>query len=355
MMLSFLQLNGSHHDVGVALGQFGAQALHHYAKTSPAWQHVMAFRDHSLVKHMQQHVQAQHPDYWAELQGLAQGLEMPLADVFTWNCRGDLWAWAPDGCTTIQKPGAPNRLAHNEDGDPLFAGYCAMVHIQTESDPGFTAFVYPGSLPGHTFGANAAGLCMTVNNLRTLHAQAGLPRMVVTRAMIGMPNLADALRYVQSVKPAGGFHVTLGQANQRHLVSVEFSHRQCSVVELNKASGHANHMIHAAMQHQPQIVTGSSGFRQIRLEQCLQAHADIEPLEILFDTQTAEFPVFRADPADPDQENTLASARFEVGTDALQWQVHQGQCFEPVYRFKNDQLMTPDVKATNACNMATNP
>jgi hypothetical protein len=313
MMLSFLQLKGTHHEVGVALGQFGAQTLHHYARTSPAWQHVMRFRNHLAVERMQQQVQTEYPDYWAELKGLAQGLEMPFADVFAWNCRGDLWAWAPDGCTTIAQPGTPNRLAHNEDGDPLFAGHCAMAHIQTENTPGFTAFVYPGSLPGHTFSANAAGLCMTVNNLRTLHAQPGLPRMVITRAMIAMPTL------------------------------------------LNEASGHANHMIHAAMQHQPQIVTGSSGFRQIRLEQCLRAHADIEPLEVLFDTKNPEFPVFRADPADPDHENTLASVRFEVGTDALQWQVHQGQCFEPVYRFKNDQLMTPEVKAINVCNMATNP
>ena len=354
-MLSFLDLSGTHHEVGVALGKFGAKALHRYANTSPAWHHIMRFRDHPVVKQMQQQVQVRHPAYWAEIQGLAQGLEMPLDDVFLWNCRGDLWAWGPDGCTTIYQPGSPLRLAHNEDGDPLFAGHCAMARLRVDNEPGLTAFVYPGSLAGHTFGANAAGLCLTVNNLRTVHAKPGLPRMVITRAMLGMATLQDAVHYVQCAQPAGGFHVTLGQSSQPNLVSIEFSSRQCSVLEIDRPGGHANHMTHPAMQHQPQIITGSSGFRQIRLEQCLQNKPDIEPLEILFDTDHPEFPVFRQDPADPDTENTLASARFEFAADAVHWQVHQGRCVEPTYRYINDQPLSAATQNTNLCKMATNP
>lgn len=348
-MLTYLDLVGTHQEVGAALGRFGAQAMHHFAQTSPAWQHIMRFRQHPMVQSMQQLVQDQHPQYWAELQGMAQGLEMPFEDVFLWNCRGDLWAWGPDGCTTVQYPGAQTLLAHNEDGDPLFVGHCAIAHVQAGLDIAFTAFVYPGSIPGHTFGANAKGLCMTVNNLRTLHAKPGMPRMIVTRMLLSLSSITSATRYLHSIEPAGGFHVTLGQAGTKTLTSIEFASRHTSIVELSQAAGHANHMTHPAMCHQPQIITGSSGFRQARLEQMLQARPLTEPLNILFDTQNSEFPIFRQDPDDPDSENTLASARFEIQANAVQWQVHTGQSLEPLYRFANDQIQNPATELPPLC------
>lgn len=353
-MLRFIQTSGSHHAVGVALGAFGAQALHHYAKTSPAWHHIMRFRDHPAAQLLRQRVQTQHPAYWQELQGLAQGLDMPLDEVFLWNCRGDLWAWGPDGCTTVWQPGTPPVLAHNEDGDPLFAGHCALAHVELEHEPAFTAFVYPGSLPGHTFGSNAAGVCMTVNNLRTLHAKPGLPRMVVTRALLAQPTLSDALQYVRHVQPAGGFHVTLAQCGQPELVSVEFTSHRCSMMPITAAAGHANHMTHEVMTHQPQIITGSSGFRQIRLNECLHNNPATEPLTILFDQQNQDFPIFRQDPSDPDNENTLASARFVIDSDAVHWQVHQGRDTEALYQFRNDRPIHAADDSAPTCTLATN-
>lgn len=354
-MLTYLDISGTHQEVGAALGRFGAKALHRYAQTSPAWQHIMRFRQHPMALAMQNLVQEHHPHYWAELIGMADGLDMPLEDVFLWNCRGDLWAWGPDGCTTIQQPGQSPRLAHNEDGDPLFAGYCAIAHVQAGLEIPYTAFVYPGSIPGHTFGANASGLCLTVNNLRTLHARAGMPRMIITRVLLGLPSIKSAVSYIESVEPAGGFHVTLGQAGIEELISVEFCSRSTSIARLTKPAGHANHMIQTAMRHQPQIITGSSGFRQARLEQILQQEPSIEPLKVLFDDENPEFPIFRQDPNDPDTENTLASARFEIGPHALQWQVHTGQSYTPIYRFKNDKIMNQATELPPLCAQPANP
>lgn len=354
-MLTYLDISGTHQEVGAALGRFGAKALRHYAQTSPAWHHIMRFRQHPMALAMQALVQERYPQYWAELQGLALGLEMPLEDVFLWNCRGDLWAWGPDGCTTIQQPGTKTLLAHNEDGDPLFAGHCAIAHIQAGLEMGFTAFVYPGSIPGHTFGANMAGLCMTVNNLRTLHAQSGVPRMIATRLLLSLPTIDSAVGYIESIQPAGGFHLTLGQVGTRNLISVEFTGRKTSIIELSEPSGHANHMIHPGMQHQPQIITGSSGYRQARLEALLRLDPYTEPLAVLHDTENQEFPIFRQDPHDPDTENTLATARFEVSTDALQWQVHINQRDEPIYRFVNDRIQSPYGEPLPLCAQPASP
>ncbi|RJF95051.1 C45 family autoproteolytic acyltransferase/hydolase [Noviherbaspirillum saxi] len=339
-MLSHLKIQGSPFDVGAALGRFGAPAMHAYMKNTEAWATVMQWRGSEAVREMGRLVQQRHPQYWQELQGMAAGLEIPFDEVLLWNCRGDVWAMAPDGCTTVQVPGTDHpAFAHNEDGDPGFSGQCAIAEITVEGRRRFASFVYPGSLPGHTFAVSDAGLAMTVNNLRTLHTDFGLPRMVVARAILDLADVASALGYLQSCPRSGGFHLTLGQAGNPDLVSVEFNAALCSVVKLNKPALHANHMIHAAMANQPQIVTGSSGYRQIRGDELLQQSAAqgtaLDPLSILFDQGNAKFPIFRDAPDDSDQENTMATASIRIHADSVEWEVYTRKSRVPLFHMIN--------------------
>src|SRR3546814_7473753 len=90
------------------------------------------------------------------------GLALPFDDVFAWNSRGDVWAMAPDGCTTVLLPAAqPEQprpvLAHNEDGHAGLRRGCALAQVSPEDGKAFTAFVYPASLPGHTFAVTETG------------------------------------------------------------------------------------------------------------------------------------------------------------------------------------------------------
>ncbi|WP_246682588.1 C45 family peptidase [Mesorhizobium sp. B3-2-1] len=217
----------------------------------------------------------QFPRYWAELQGLASGLELRFDDVFLWNCRGDIWAMAPDGCTTVQLPGSPHVIGHNEDGDPDFAGHCALAHVASEGGNAFTAFVYPGSLPGHTFAVTSRGLVQTVNNIRPLAGGAGTPRMVLARAMLDAPGLDAALTLLRSAPRAGAFHLTLAQAGDERLLSVEFTAQALSADRVEAARVHSNHLIHADTGRMSQIVTGSSGVRQRRGEAAAGSGASV--------------------------------------------------------------------------------
>lgn len=339
-MLSYLKIKGTPFEAGAALGRFGAKAVQQYLKNTASWASIMRWRGSQRVQAMASLVQSRHPEYWQELQGLAAGLEMPLDDMFLWNCRGDLWAMSVDGCTTVQLPGAEYPLfAHNEDGDPGFAGQCAIAEIAVVGGGRFASFVYPGSLPGHTFAVTDDGLAMTVNNLRALHVDAGLPRMVLVRSILDLPNVQSAVRYLKEAPRSGGFHLTLAQAGSTELLSVEFSANLCSVVKLEKPSLHANHMIHPAMANQPQIITGSSGFRQIRGEELLgqaaASGAPPKPLAILFDQGNTQFPIYRNDPRDSDNENTMASASIQVRADCIEWQVHAGQSTVPLFCMTN--------------------
>jgi Acyl-coenzyme A:6-aminopenicillanic acid acyl-transferase len=324
--LSFIDVAGSPYDVGAALGRFGGAALHSHFLYSAAWRELTSRRADPRIGQMAAIVEERFPRYWAELQGLAAGLELPFDDVFLWNCRGDIWAMAPDGCTTVQLPGSPHVVGHNEDGDPDFAGHCALARVASEGGNIFTAFVYPGSLPGHTFAATSAGLIQTVNNLRPLAGGTGTPRMILTRAILDAPDLDAAVALLKSAPRAGAFHLTLAQAGDARLLSIEFTAQALSVDKIETPRVHSNHLIHADTARTSQIVTGSSGERQRRGEVLLHQTSQSDPqsraVGILWDAVEPELPIYRTDPADGDVENTLASAVFRIGADKVEWSVY---------------------------------
>jgi hypothetical protein len=337
--LSFIDISGTPYEIGRALGRFGAAAVHEHLRQAPAWREVMSRHEDERIAAMAETVQARHPRYWAELQGLADGLGVPFEEIWLWNCRGDIWAMAPDGCTTVQIPGEHRLVAHNEDGDPGLKGACAIARISSRGGRTFSAFVYPGSLPGHTFAVTELGLVQTVNNIRSCEAGAGVPRMVLTRAALDAASLDEAASLVRAAPRAGGFHLTLAQAGDPRLLSVEFTASRCSVEEVRKPSIHANHLIHEDMASLPQVITDSSGSRQQRGDRQIRAGGEVDPLAILWDAADAQLPIHRTDPADPDLENTLATVRFSIGTDRVEWSVYDDR--KRLTGFANCRVLVP--------------
>lgn len=339
-MLSYIKVQGSPFDVGRALGRFGAEATHNHLIRSDAWDTVMQWRNSAEAMAMAALVQQYFPHIREELDGLAEGLDLPADDVFLWNCRGDLWAMAPDGCTTVQLPleqGA--RITHNEDGDPGFLDHCAIAEISLQNGAGFASFVYPASIPGHTFAVTQAGLAMTVNNIRWRQVQPGLPRMVLTRALLDLDSLTAAVGLLRELPRAGGFHLSLAQQGMPGLLGIEFNSHGVSAEVVSAPSLHANHGVHKLMRDFAQVITGSSLHRQLRGDALLGVSLhSVDPLAILADQQNTEFPIYRDSPDDSDLENTMATADIWVEADRIRWQVyeHPGQAAR--YEFINGKL-----------------
>lgn len=346
--LSFIQIAGSPFEAGRALGRFGAAPAHGHLINSSAWATVMCWRGTERAQRMAALARERFPQVWSEVEGLAAGLKLPLDDVFLWNARGDLWAMAPDGCTTVQLPGEHEcRITHNEDGDPGFAGHCAIAEFSIEGGPDFASFVYPASLPGHTLAVTDAGLAMTVNNLRSLHVDVGVPRMVLTRAILNAASLDEAVAVLRDSPRAGGYHLSLAHSQSDALLSVEYNSYDCSVHTVALPSVHANHAIHASMRDLPQIITGSSGHRQRRGDAMLaSAHAAqtaVDPLAILADRHIPQFPIRRDDPRDSDNENTLATADIVVRPEGIDWQVYEHPARGPRFHFRGGHRVVQDV------------
>lgn len=315
------RIGGDPRSVGRALGLAGRDAVQALIVPHPLWRKVTGPAHRDAVARMAVSTAQRFPDILAEIEGLAEGLALPFEQVFAWNCRGDLLASAPEGCTTVMIPGPAPVVAHTEDGFPFLRGRCFLAEVAPDRGPGFTAFCYPGSIPGHTFGWSTAGLVQTVNNLRLTGVVPDVPRMVLGRAVLAASGRTAALDILASGVGSGGFHFCLGQVGEPRLLSAEFGAGALSVREVTVPAAHANHALHhPAAETGAQVVTRSSADRQAGATALLVAGA--APDEVLHDGGGAgRLPIWRDDPADPDEENTLALARIRLRLDGIDWDV----------------------------------
>ena len=325
--LGWVRAAGKPYDIGLALGRAGRAAVHELLCALEYWHAVTDARHQPVVSALAARTQALFPDIHAELQGLADGLDLPFEQVMAWNCRGDLMSNLPDGCTTVQVPGTTPLIAHNEDGLPELRGSCFIAQVSELSGAGFVACCYPGSLPGHTFAVTSAGLAQAVNNLRLHDTRPEIPRMVLGRAVLRCRTIAEALGLLARENQCGGFHFTLAQAGDDSLHSVEFGGGMFSHKRITTPSAHANHALHLPFA---QAITRSSSDRQRRADELL-ADPTTAPLQILRDTGGAGLPIHRSMSDDPDHENTLASAIIAVEKDRITWSFHDQSSTAPVY------------------------
>lgn len=266
--LDLFQASGEPYEIGYRLGELARPVFAGYMRQSRAWQAVRRWRGAPFVHKLREAAHAHFPALLVELDGMAAGLGWTAEDMFLWNCRGELIHNVPDGCTTLAAHVGDTRfIAHNEDGDPFLGERCALVEVRPAGKPGFVSFHYPGSLPGHTFAASRAGVVQAINNLRIRAPVAGVPRMILARAVLDAASLDEALHILRDTPAASGFHHTLSRPLQP-----------------------------AAL------------------------------LDVLQDRAPSGLPIYRDDPLDPDGENTLATALFEIGGAGVSMKVYrQGQ------------------------------
>lgn len=328
MSLTSLFVSGNAFAIGHALGRFGADAVHKHLRPLPLWQSLAARAGSPAAQAMREQVEQRFPRYWQELLGLAAGLQLPIDEVFLWNCRGDfVQQTSVDGCTSVLGPTTGGVLiAHNEDGFPQLRGHCALINVAPEEGLTFSSFCYPGSIPGHTFAVNSRGLVITVNNIRPSTIPVGLPRQILARASLDAPDIASAIEVLCHKGRAGSFHHSLGQSGTTRLVSVEATADGCHVREVIQPHGHSNHLIEPDLSSVGQRITASSGARQDCVERRLsglRGNLDAETaLRILRDTSNQDLPVYRCADDDPDDENTLATAVFLIGEGSVECRVY---------------------------------
>lgn len=323
-MYAEVLLPPDNYQAGFTIGKCSREIMQSYVQASEPWRALKAWIGSRRLKNMESAARAAFPQYVDELTGIADGCELPYSHIFLWNCRGDLLPLAREGCTTVYVPSpAGILLGHNEDGDPGLRNYCFISKRASQGDHlGFTSFTYPASINGHAFAVNDAGLTQLINNIRSLEYGDGVPRQILSRAVLDCRSLDDALAVFRGARRAGSFHHTLAQVGSRDVFSVEYTPDHVSVQRLDAPSGHTNHFIHPRLLDAKQRITPSSAARRVTVDQLcrkLPAAPGMDDIgRMLFSTDNPDLPIYRTNPHDPDGENTFATALFLIKAHTLQ-------------------------------------
>jgi len=335
-MIEQLEAGGSHREVGFAIGQRFAEHIH---RSLDAY-HVLQERIRPYYRTPEGQVgyqqllelhQSRYPDYFAELEGIAQGSEQPFEDLFLANLRGEYSAFLQGaeagGCSNCAVvTDAVALIGHNEDGSPTFRGNLYVVHARVVGKPAFTALSYPGFLCGNAFGFNAEGICFSVDHVQPRNGGVGVARHFIARSLLEARSLDDAIERATVPGRASGFSYTIGSIPERRIVIVEVAPETHHVREVRGAYIHTNHYRDLAVD---QIISPSSRARVERAGVMMQEHGlaglsdrdGVGVLAILGDEADEQYPIYRTAAA-PDQSATLCTALFDL--DAHQLRIYTG-------------------------------
>ena len=220
----------------------------------------------------------------------------------------------------------PRFVRELEGMAPEFADCRFWLRASPDDGRSFESYLYPGMLPGHAFAVNDAGLVQTINNIRVHDLKPGVPRHVITRAVLDCADLDAAVAVLRRGDRAGGFHHALAQMGDDRVLSVEAPAGACQVRDIQEPCVHANHLIAPELGDLPQEITESSAFRQSKASALLAAGKCAGPEEILFyrGEDEGRSILMRPGAGTDDYGYTLATGVFEIAAERLRFSVHLG-------------------------------
>ncbi|MGI5816612.1 MAG: C45 family autoproteolytic acyltransferase/hydrolase [Armatimonadota bacterium] len=176
------------------------------------------------------HVRREAPELVEEVEGIAEGADLPFEDVFRLSCSQEMNAWqgcmkqrvvttVADECTTIaaQRDGS-SLVAWNMDWWVQWQPYMVLLHGRPDNGPDFLAFAMAGSVgrPGlsETISVSANYLPYRAAPEYAAGgpdwAGAGIPYSFMARMLLAQKTTADALRLLERTKRMVCLNYTIG-------------------------------------------------------------------------------------------------------------------------------------------------
>lgn len=229
--IPIIHVRGTHYDIGFDIGRTFSGLIQQFVKIyNPLNETYLPLYETEEGKKVYEEtlacVEKQFPGYLREIQGTAEGANVPFHKLFLMHLDdivpnvvmgesqgNDL----PVGCSSIlcNHPGQ-EILGHNEDAlsETLNHWYLVSAHVV---EPGckeekFTSLSYAGFLPGYTMGYNHHGLVYSINTLSAESLRSGkTPRYFLTRALLAVENYVQAQQVLRNdgFGAAEGFSVNM--------------------------------------------------------------------------------------------------------------------------------------------------
>lgn len=215
-----------------------------------------------------------YPQYIEELEGIAEGAQVPFEEVFLFMCE-ELWedyAWR--GCTDMAARGKATAdgttlIAHTNDLLPQTESRLVLLKVQAEDEPEFLGVSVGGI--AISAGYNAAKISLTGNQLDSNDVRPGVPRLLVVRAILGSKTLSEAMTHCLLPTRASSYNNVLADGSGE-VYSMEGSATDLEAIYIREdVMAHANHYISPSMRRfeRDRSVNANSIIRHNRAEYLL--------------------------------------------------------------------------------------
>lgn len=332
-----VRVQGSHREIGRQLGEACCEQVRHsvenarllleqtYSSLELTWDGAKI----QARKYMP-FAQERYPQYLDELIGMSEGAGVPFDDLAVLNAMEAVTmdALHLTKCTSMAVSGDRTAdghvlVAHNEDWLPDDEGDVYVVQARPDDEPPWMAMTYGGLLPN--IGFNAEGIAQACDSVYPNDSRIGIPRVIVSRAILAARNLGDAIRSAVIPKRAAGYnHMLVHEAGE--LYSVEVSARKFAILYGEDGwLAHTNHFLSPQMQlieDEPDelIATRVRYFRALRLLKSTDLHT-IKSLQMIqrdhlnFPNSICNHSILHLDPLD--REKTITAFIMDLTARAM--------------------------------------
>lgn len=264
-----VRAQGTHRQVGRQIGEQMRARLQQYRQAADqmraglpsgvTWEEMLSQGRVCLA-----YSRAAYPQYVDELEGVAEGAGLPFEETFTELCE-ELWersAWRHHGgyggplgpargCTDLvargrATAGGATLIAHTNDLGPEVEKDLVILRVQAGDEPEFLGVSVAGL--GYSAGFNAAGICMSGNEVANNDIRPGVPRLLIVRAILAARRLGEAVDACLLPQRASSYNNVIGDADGE-VYSMEGSATDCEPIYIDgDILAHANHYVSPPMR-----------------------------------------------------------------------------------------------------------
>ncbi len=236
-----VHVKGSHREIGRQIGEACRDLVQHSienAKTliKSGYENLQLDWDGAQIqarKYMP-FAQERYPQYVEELIGMAEGANVNYHELTVVNAIEGVTSDSLHltKCTSLaanQQYTADGHVlvAHNEDWLPDDEPDVYVVHAKPDDEPEFIAMSYGGLLPN--VGFNSAGIAQCCDSVYPSDSRIGIPRVIVSRAVLGAQTIGQAIRHtLVPLRAAGYNHLIAHESGE--LYNVEVSARNFDLI-----------------------------------------------------------------------------------------------------------------------------
>lgn len=332
-----IRVKGSHREIGRQIGEACKPQIEHslinarnlldstYTDLELTWDGAII-----QAKKYMPFAQERYPQYVEELIGISEGAGVAFDDLAVLNAMEAVTmdALHLTKCTsfavnqTLTADGSV-LVAHNEDWLPEDEEDVYIVHVEPDDEPPYIAMTYGGLLAN--VGMNAAGIAQCCDSVYPTDSRIGIPRVIVSRAVLAARTPAEAIRYMLIPQRAAGYNHLLAH-DSGELYNVEVSARNFAILYgLDGFVVHTNHYLDERMkliESEPDelIDTRVRYFRALRLIRQATSH-NIKTLQAIqrdhvnFPNSICNHAVQETNPLD--REKTICSLIMDLSEKVL--------------------------------------